>query len=232
MPRTISDRGLRFIASFEGLSLRLYNDPAGHCTIGYGHLVHPGPCDGSEPAEFRRGITQARALALLRDDVATAEAAVNASVRVPLNQNQFDALVSFVFNVGTGAFKRSTLLRLLNAGDYDAVPAQLARWTRASGVELPGLVRRRAAEARLWSTPPPQPRPPDDLPLAGGEDEMVVIVKTRRSTTNYVTNFIVRRPIRTPRERQELIRAGLPGVVHQISEETMRAIPVIEPEEG
>ncbi|MGB2695190.1 MAG: lysozyme [Dehalococcoidia bacterium] len=237
MANRISDSGLQLIAGFEGLSLLLYNDPVGHCTIGYGHLVHRGPINGSEPAEFRRGITEARALELLRADAASAESAVNGAVQVPLNQHQFDALVSFVYNVGAGALQTSTLLRLLNSGDYDAVPAQLARWTKASGVELPGLVRRRQAEGQLWSqsAPAPRRRPPNnnrqrDLELAGGEGAMAVIVKAPGSDTNYVTNFVVRRPIRTAKERQEMVRAGLPPTVHQISEETLKSIPVLENE--
>ena len=73
-------------------------------------------------------------------------------VKVPLNQNQFDALVSFVYNLGEGALASSTLLKLLNQGDYDSVPAQMMRWTKANGVDLPGLVRRRKAEADLFSS--------------------------------------------------------------------------------
>lgn len=241
MANNVSDKGLQLIAGFEGLSLRLYNDPVGHCTIGYGHLVHRGPINGSEPAEFRRGITEARALELLRSDAGDAESAVDRSVQVPLNQNQFDALVSFVYNVGAGALQTSTLLRLLNGGDYAAVPAQLARWTKASGVELPGLVRRRQAEGQLWSqgAQPPAPRRrnnnkkrpgSNELKLAGGEGAMAVIVKAPGSDTNYVTNFVVRRPIKTAKERQEMIRAGLLPTVHQISEETLKSIPVLEAE--
>ena len=147
----LSDAGARFIAEFEGFRSTLYNDPAGHCTIGYGHLVHKGRCNGSEPAEFRRGITRERALELLKADAASAAAAVERSVRVPLKQHQRDALISFVFNVGAGNFERSTLLRELNAGRYDAVPAQLNRWVNAGGRRLEGLVRRRQAEGALFT---------------------------------------------------------------------------------
>jgi GH24 family phage-related lysozyme (muramidase) len=150
-PKAISDAGVAFIARFEGFHAHLYDDPAGHCTIGYGHLVHRGRTDGSEPAEFRRGITETRGRELLKQDAAKATAAVTAQVRVPLSQPQLDALVSFTFNVGTGAFGRSTLLERLNQRDLAGVPAQLARWTKAGGRELPGLVRRRAAEGRLFS---------------------------------------------------------------------------------
>ena len=149
--RKLSKKGARFIATFEGFRSELYDDPAGHCTIGCGHLVHHGRCDGSEPAEFRRGITRERALELLLEDASQAADAVNGSVRVPLNQHQFDALVSFVFNVGAGAFGESTLLKKLNEGRYQDVPKQLDRWVKAGGRTLEGLVRRRKAEGELFA---------------------------------------------------------------------------------
>jgi GH24 family phage-related lysozyme (muramidase) len=147
----LSDAGAHFIAQFEGFSSKLYDDPAGHCTIGYGHLVHHGRTNGTESAEFRAGITKERALELLTNDAAEAAAAIAQRVTVPLGQHQLDALVSFVFNVGAGAFADSTLLRELNAGRYDAVPGQLARWVKAGDKALPGLVRRRKAEGVLFA---------------------------------------------------------------------------------
>jgi GH24 family phage-related lysozyme (muramidase) len=150
-PTALSKEGAAFIARFEGFRGQLYNDAAGHATIGYGHLVHHGPIDGSEPAEFRKGISQERALELLQADAAKAAAEIVRSVKAPLEQHQFDALVSFAFNVGNGAFRESTLLRLLNEGHYDAVEAQLARWNKAGGKTLQGLVNRRAAEAKLFN---------------------------------------------------------------------------------
>jgi lysozyme len=155
----LSDEGVRLIAGFEGFRSDLYDDPAGHCTIGYGHLVHLGSCDGSEPAAFRKGISRKRARELLRGDAASAEAAVGDAVKVPLSQEQFDALVSFVFNVGTGAFRRSTLLRLLNDGGYDDVPRQLDRWVKAGGKTLAGLVRRRKEEGELFASGTVEPKP-------------------------------------------------------------------------
>jgi GH24 family phage-related lysozyme (muramidase) len=149
--QTLSAAGLRFIADFEGFSARLYNDPGGHCTIGYGHLVHHGRCNGNEPDDFKREITREQGLDLLRQDTKVAERAVNQKVQVGLYQYQFDALVSFVFNVGAGAFAGSTLLRRLNQGDYKAVPAELMRWVNSGGRPLPGLVRRRRAEGALFS---------------------------------------------------------------------------------
>ncbi|HVF13161.1 MAG TPA: peptidoglycan-binding protein [Acidimicrobiales bacterium] len=143
--REASDVGLRLIEMFEGLSLDPYNDPVGHCTVGYGHLLHHGNCDGSEPS-----ISRDEARRLLRADARSAGSAVSDGVTVTLNQTQFDALVSFVFNVGGGNFADSTLRRLLNEGNYDAVPTQLNRWVHAEGGVLPGLVRRREVEGRLF----------------------------------------------------------------------------------
>lgn len=140
-----SEDGLDIIREFEGLRLSAYPDPgtgAEPWTIGYGHTgddVFPG-----------MRITRAEADTLLRRDVAHAEDAVRDLVKAPLAQHQFDALVSFCFNCGRGALAKSALLRKLNRGDYDAVPAELARWAKAGGRVLPGLVRRRKAEAALW----------------------------------------------------------------------------------
>jgi lysozyme len=149
----LSQRGAAFIARFEGCRLQLYNDPAGHCTIGIGHLVHHGPCNGSEPAEFKRGITRERAFELLAEDAAEVVAAMRRRVKVALTQPRFDALCSWGFNCGSGVFATSTLVRKLNAGDYASVRSELARWDKAGSPPrpLPGLTRRRKAEGRLFS---------------------------------------------------------------------------------
>jgi GH24 family phage-related lysozyme (muramidase) len=149
---TLSGQGVEFIARFEGFRSKLYNDPAGHCTIGYGHLVHRGRCNGSEPPAFRGGISRQHAAELLRSDAAAAVAAVNDHVTVRLNQAQRDALTSLAYNIGTGGFQGSRLLRRLNAGSYGAVPQELMRWVYAGGRKLPGLVTRRQAEAKLFTT--------------------------------------------------------------------------------
>lgn len=140
----ISNAGKNAIKYFEGLYLHAYRCPAGVLTIGWG--CTEGVTEGMT-------ITTERAEQLLTAELAKFEAAVARLVRVPLTQHQFDALVSFAFNVGSGALERSTLLRKLNAGDYAAVPGELARWTRGGGRVLPGLVKRRRAEAALWSSP-------------------------------------------------------------------------------
>lgn len=148
----ISDNGLKFIADHEGIILHLYNDPANHATIGVGHLVHYGPINGSESEEFKCGITKERAMDILRSDVIQAESSVNKLVKVTLNQNQFDALVSFVFNIGKTQFASSTLLAKLNNQDYSSVPSQLNRWVHGSGKKLPGLINRRRDEGNLFES--------------------------------------------------------------------------------
>lgn len=142
----ISDAGLELIIRFEGLRLEAYKDPVGIWTIGCGHT---GP-------DVRSGlkISRARAMQLLREDVREAEDAVNRLVQAPLNQAQFDALSSFAFNAGGGALGASTLLRRLNAGDQRGAQGEFAKWVKGTiggrKVTLPGLVRRRAAEAQMF----------------------------------------------------------------------------------
>lgn len=139
--RPINETGLNLIRDFEGRRLNAYQDAVGVWTIGYGHTrtAYPG-----------QRITEAGATALLREDVATFERAVSQAVRVPLTDNQYAALVSFAFNVGSGALNSSTLLRRLNAGDYYGAANELLRWNRAGGRELYGLTRRREAERSLF----------------------------------------------------------------------------------
>lgn len=136
-----SQKGLDLIKSFEGLRLSAYKCPAGVWTIGYGTTA------GVKPGQ---SITKERAEELLRDDVKRFEDQVLRLVKVPLTQGQLDALVSFTYNLGAANLGNSTLLRLLNAGDYKGAAAQFDRWTKAGGKELPGLVKRRAAERALF----------------------------------------------------------------------------------
>ncbi|MEZ6133398.1 MAG: DUF2272 domain-containing protein [Pirellulaceae bacterium] len=150
---TISAEGIALIKEFEGFRGELYNDSAGHCTIGYGHLVHRGNCNGSESEEFRTGISEARATELLHEKLLEFERTVNESVTAAMNSNQFDALVSFCYNIGSGAFKGSTLLKKLNNGEYDKVPEELKKWNKAGGKVLKGLVNRRKKEAELFEKP-------------------------------------------------------------------------------
>lgn len=145
--RDISARGIELIKHFEGLFLTAYLCPAGVWTIGYGHtgLRHR---DGTVRAG--RKITEAEAETLLRIDMDYFEGKVQSLVKVPLNDDQFAALVSFAFNVGEGNLASSTLLRRLNAGDYAGAAEQFARWNKAAGKTLAGLTRRRSSERNLF----------------------------------------------------------------------------------
>lgn len=137
----ISQRGLALIKQFEGCKLKAYQDSAGVWTIGYGHTK--GVKKGDE-------IAQAQADEYLKQDAASAGDDVLRLVKVALNQNQFDALASFTFNLGAKNLISSTLLTRLNEGNYRAAADQFGRWVFAGGVLLQGLVKRRAAEKELF----------------------------------------------------------------------------------
>ena len=139
-----SERGLAFIMTNEGCVLQIYDDPAGYPTIGVGHLIT------AEDPDFSDGITEIEAMGILAQDVRRFEMAINEYVEVQLTQNQFDALIDFVFNIGEGAFRNSTLLKLLNRGEYNEVPNQLRKWIKAGGRVLQGLVERRERECEIW----------------------------------------------------------------------------------
>ena len=142
--QTISEAGINFIKEFEKFRARPYKDGGDFWTIGYGHKM-----SDVEIQEIKE-VTHEEALEILKLDLQEAEYAVNSLITVPLAQNQFDALVSFAFNVGGGAFEGSTLRKLLNKGFYGVVPEQLNRWVNSSGQRLNGLVRRRKAEGRIF----------------------------------------------------------------------------------
>jgi len=138
----VRTKNVNIIKKHEGLRLEAYlPTPNDVWTIGYGH---------THTTKQGMKITKAQADKLLYMDIAWAEEAVNTLVKVPLTQNQFDALVSFVFNVGAGAFSKSTLLRFLNMGDYTNAAAQFLRWNRQKGKVLNGLTRRRQEERELF----------------------------------------------------------------------------------
>jgi lysozyme len=145
----LSRAGAELIARHEGFVPRPYDDAAGHATIGFGHLLHLGPVTTDDRSRWG-AISRDSALRLLADDARSAARTVDESVSVPLSQAQFDALVSFAFNIGSGAFRSSTLLRKLNRGDARGAADELLRWSRAGGQVLPGLARRRAAERALF----------------------------------------------------------------------------------
>ena len=143
--RHITRDGLNLIKNFEGFEPEIYLDAAGLPTIGYGHLIRKG-----EHKMFESGISEEEAEALLADDVQIAERAVLRLVKVPLTDNQFNALVSFTFNLGSGALQRSTLRRKVNREEHAEVPEEFMRWVWAGGRKLRGLIRRREAEADLY----------------------------------------------------------------------------------
>jgi lysozyme len=135
-----SDKGIEQIKSFEGFRAMPYQDIVGKWTVGYGHLMVAGDgCVEGSP------ITMGQATELLRKDLHTAEEAVNAC-GVELEQNEFDALVSFVYNLGVDAFQRSTLLKLIKSGNKLAASGEFPKWSMAGGKEVPGILKRRHAE--------------------------------------------------------------------------------------
>ena len=137
-----SQNGIELIKEFEGRRLVAYQDSVGVWTIGYGH---------TKDVWEERLIIKSTADRLLAEDLAEFEKYVDNLVEVPLTQNQFDALVAWTFNLGPTNLSESTLLKKLNAGDYDAVSSEMKRWNKAGGEVLEGLVRRRAAEATLFN---------------------------------------------------------------------------------
>jgi len=144
MHRFTSNKGLEFIKSFESFSPTTYICPAGVRTIGYGHVLLRG--------EHYQGISMDMAEELLRKDLAIAERAVIRNISCPLDQDQFDALVSFTYNLGAGALQRSTLRQKVNYGSssYD-VRNEFMKWVYVSGKRLKGLIRRRMAEGNMFA---------------------------------------------------------------------------------
>lgn len=141
-----SENGINLIKKFEGCRLTAYQDSVGVWTIGYGWTQ---PVDG-KPVGKGMTITQQKADDLLKQGVIQYENGVNSLVKVQLNQNQFDALVDFAYNLGVNALKGSTLLRKINTGDYAGAANEFTKWNKAGGKELVGLTRRREAEKSLF----------------------------------------------------------------------------------
>ena len=137
----ISQEGLSLIKKFEGCELKAYRCPANVLTIGYG--ITKNVTENME-------ISQEEADEMLNEEITEYEEYVNNMVKVPLEQNQFDSLCAWVFNLGPTNLEKSTLLKLLNAGDYHLIPSQIRRWNKAGGETLKGLIRRREAESLLF----------------------------------------------------------------------------------
>ena len=153
----LSEDGLALLRQLEGVEREPYQDSAGLWTVGVGHCctkdeIRSGKilC-GDRTIRWKDGpLSEADLDALLSEDVSWSEACVEACIRVQLTQNQYDALVLFAYNIGSNAFRESTLVRKLNQGLYTDVPHELSRWCHAGGRVVPGLVTRRAREAALW----------------------------------------------------------------------------------
>lgn len=156
MSMQVGQNGKKLFKDWEGL---VTHETGGAPTIGIGHLLTRSERTsgkiliGGQALDYRNGLTEQQCWDLLDQDLDGVESTVNAAVTVPRNQNQFDALVSFTFNVGDGAFRGSTLLKLLNQGQYDQMPAQLKRWNKDNSHVVQGLTNRREKEITLWNTP-------------------------------------------------------------------------------
>lgn len=156
--RHTSSSGVAFIASWEGFSGMPYNDGAhplpGHATIGYGTLLHRGPVTRRDRERYPHPISKAQGRALMARELRKTEAGVRRllgyRVRRAMSQPQFDALVSFAYNVGLGALGSSALLRLLKAGHSGLAAREFVKWDKAGGVSMPGLTRRREAERHMF----------------------------------------------------------------------------------
>ena len=143
---SLSNNGMKLLEQFEGLRLEAYLDSAGIATIGFGTIKYP---NGSK-VKLDDKVTKAQAKEYKLHDLKEFENTVNTSVKVPLTQNQYDALVSLSYNIGSGAFKNSTLLKKLNASDYKGAAEQFLVWNKVNSKRVQGLVNRREAERNLF----------------------------------------------------------------------------------
>lgn len=196
----ISETGLRFIAGFEGYSLYMYNDPY-NASIGIGRLIHYGVIDGSASERiYENGITFDQMLIMFQSDVTRFVAGVNAYLYPKeVNQNKFDALVSFSYNCGLAALNGMTRYAL----DYpDLVRAYIGQYIHAEGVVLEGLVRRRAAEADLYERPVIEPTKEEDM--------VPILVKKATDMKVYLTDRVTKRWV-DQRQFNEAKYIGTPG---------------------
>lgn len=158
--RKVYQPGVKLTKKWEGWIPKRYNDAVGYCTVGYGHLLKKKNCDGTgNEVEFLKGISKKRGEELLIEDMAKAQITVELAVPKDIDDGAYAALVDFTFNVGSNNFKNSTLLTVVKKKQFDRVPEQLLRWTRAAGVELTGLKKRRQDEIKVFFDGKPVPRP-------------------------------------------------------------------------
>ena len=152
----MSQRGKILLAKWEGIKHKVYKDVGGLDTIGVGHLLTQKERFSKKiiikglAIDYKLGLTNEQVMDLLSQDLKVFERVVSKAVQVSITQNQFDSLVSFAFNVGVNAFRKSTLLKILNKKKYEEVPDQFRRWVKAGSKTIQGLVNRRENEINLW----------------------------------------------------------------------------------
>lgn len=155
-----SENGIRIIKKFEGRAIKPYRDSVGYWTVGFGHLLYPEQLrlereqimSFALKPEDNRVFTEEEMEFLLRIDLLRFERAISKNIIVPLGQNQFDALISFIFNVGIGALQRSGLRMKLNRKEYFDASLEFLKWNKAGGKVLNGLTTRRKIERELFLT--------------------------------------------------------------------------------
>jgi len=202
-------QGLALIKRFEGFRGKAYRDPVGVWTVGYGHTSMAGPPSVSDGLE----VSRAEADTILHRDVESFARDVAAFVRVTLAPAQFSALVSFAYNVGIGNFRSSSVLKAVNEGDFAAVPRRLQLWTKAGGHVLPGLVKRRAAEAELFVS-----AAADAEAAPGAPVEAIEGKPAYRSTTNLAAILsalagIASTLLASARQAVDVLGGPLPGLL-------------------
>jgi lysozyme len=180
----INRAGFDLIKRFEGCKLKAYQDVAGVWTIGYGHTAAAG---GPSPMRGMK-ISQIEADYILEGDLMKFEAAVSRALTRPANENQFAAMVSLCFNIGDGAFAKSSVFKFFNAGEMAKAANSFLLWNRAGGMVVPGLVKRRAAEMALFLAPvkakeAPSPVPPPSSPPSQETPPTAPVSPSRRSLT-------------------------------------------------
>lgn len=190
-----SSAGLAFISREEGLRLTPYNDSEGHATVGVGHLIHRGNVTDKDRRTYA-GMSRADALRLLQADVAKVESVINQRVTRPLSQNEYDALVSLGFNIGTGGLAGSTVLRLLNKGDYTGAADAFLMW-RKPAVLLP----RRQRERSLFLKPVYKNKPNPLDYLTSKERQLVATYKTAAQRNDRAAKALMLKGIVEARKR-------------------------------
>ena len=167
--RGVSDKGMTLTKASEGFVPQLYEDSAHFCSVAYGHLLHKARCGPVDRKAYPGRVVEPQGAKLLTVDMTRAQRAVMQLVTVTLTDSQYAAMCDFTYNVGSGNLKRSTLLKVINSGDHDRVPAQLRRWSKAGGVEYRGLKTRREREIVLFfdgrGVPKTVGKDPDGAPL-------------------------------------------------------------------